>query len=165
MRIIIVDDRPFFMWEAIEKLQDMGADTIVLLYFHGNFTYRPEKDSEIEQRCRELDIQLFHIKSNLDFRQKLNVYYEDNDTIIFTDYNLGDTDMFEERVNIVYAKEKMQMGRLNIWFYTTLDEKTVDRLNRTFDYHTIPIVEFIPQECILKFNYEYIGDNILNENL
>lgn len=163
MRIIIVDDRPYFMWETIKELKRMEVDTIVLLYFHGGFTYRPEKDSEIEQKCKELDTQLFHIKSNLDLRQKLNEYYE-KDTLIFADYNLGDTDEFEDRVNIIYAKEKMQKEELNIWFYTTLGEKIVDRLNRTFDRHTIPLVEYIPQEYILKLDYDYIRDGLLAGN-
>lgn len=165
MRIIIVDDRPFFMWDTIEKLKSMGVDTIVLLYFHGNFTYRHEKDSEIEQRCRELDIQIFHIKSNLDLRQKLDGYCEDKNTVIFADYNLGDTDIFEERIDIIYAKERMKKEKFNIWFYTTLGEEIVDRLNRTFNNQTIPIVEFIPQERILEFDYDCIRDNILNRNL
>lgn len=165
MKIIIVDDRPFFMWDVIKKLKSMGVDTIVLLYFHGSFTYRHEKDSEIEQRCKEQDIQLFHIESNLGLRQKLDEYCEDEDTIVFADYNLGDTDIFEERTNIIYAKERMKKEKFNIWFYTTSDEEIVDRLNRTFDRHTIPIVESIPQMYTLKFDYDCIRDKILNRNI
>ena len=58
----------------------------------------------------------------------------------------------------------MQKEELNIWFYTTLGEKIVDRLNRTFDRHTIPLVEYIPQEYILKLDYDYIRDGLLDRN-
>lgn len=164
MKIVIVDDRPYFMWEAIGKLRDIGVNEIVLLYFHGTYTYRSEKDYEIEQKCTELNVKLSHIKTNLEFRKQLNAYYEDKDTIFFVEYNLGDKTEFEDRIDIIYAKEKKQKGDFRIWFYTTQGEQIIDRLNRTFDDHTIPTVQFIPQKYILKLDYNYIQNKILSGN-
>lgn len=166
MRVIIVDDRPFFMWETVEKLQNMGVDTIVMLYFQGPFTYRPEKDAAIREKCGELGIQLVCTDKRTELMNLLDQYYEDQDTLLFIDFNLGDTDIFEERIDIIYAKEKKrQAGDFRIWFYTVTGIDTVNRLNRIFDGHTIPAVQFAPQEYILRLDYTYIQDNILNGNL
>lgn len=162
MKIIIVDDRPFFMWETIEQLKGMGVDEIVMLYFHGVFTYYPDRDSEIEQRCVQLKVPLVHIESNLEFRKQLDAYCAEENTLIFIDFGLGDTDIFEDRIDIVYAKEKMKSEKFPIWFYTGTGEVTVDRLNRTFNNRTIPVVKFIPQKEIFRLDYNYIRDEILN---
>ncbi len=166
MRIIIVDDRPFLMWDTIQKLKGMEVDTIVMLYFHGPLTYRAEKDSAVKQKCGELGIKLIQIESRLDFRNQLDEYYSDKDTLLFIDYNLGESEDFENKIDIICAKEKMQQKNdFRIWFYTASSMQMVDRLNRIFDGHTIPVVEFIPQEYVLKLDYDYIQDKILNGRL
>lgn len=167
MRIIIVDDRPFFMWGAIKKLKSMEAiDTIVMLYFHGKLTYRKERDSEIELECKKLGIELVQTDSTLVFRKQLDEYYADKDTLLFVDFNLGDVvDLFDNGIDIIYAKEKKQQEEdFRIWFYTTSGEDNVDKLNRIFDDHTIPVMKFIPQKYILELDYDYICEGILNRN-
>lgn len=165
MKVIIVDDRPFFMWGTVERLKEMEVDMIVMLYFQGPFTYRKERDSEIEQKCRELDIQLVQTDSTLELRKKLDEFYADEDTLLFIDFSLGDTDIFEDKIDIIYAKEKAQQTeKFRIWFYTTSGEHIVNRLNKIFKDHTIPVVNFKPQEYFLQLDYDYIQDQILNEN-
>lgn len=163
MKIVIVDDRPFLMWETIEKLKDMGVKEIVMLYFHGIFTYHPDRDSEIEQRCAQLGVSLVHVKLNTDLMEKLDAYCAEEGTLIFMDFGLGDIDTFEERVDIIYAKNKMQSGEFPIWFYTGTGEQTVNKLNRIFNNHTIPVVKFIPQKDIFELDYDYIRNKILNK--
>lgn len=165
MKVIIVDDRPRLMWETVEELKKMKVETIVMLYFQGPLTYRPENDSVIEEKCKELDIQLFCTDKNTDLRNWLDEYYADRDTLLFIDYSLGDTDIFEERIDIIYAKEKKrQTEDFRIWFYTTSSAQVVDKLNRIFDDHTIPVMKFIPQEYVLQLDYDYIQHDILNGN-
>ncbi len=165
MRVIIVDDRPYLMWETVEKLKGMKVDTIVLLYFKGSYTYRSEKDVEIEEKCAELDIQLDSTDKKMELTNLLDKYYADKDTLLFIDYNLGDIDTFEERVDIIYAKEKQQQKEdFRIWFYTATGIDTVNKLNRIFNNHTIPVVKFIPQDYILKLDYDYIEHSILKGN-
>lgn len=165
MRVIIVDDRPYFMWETVEKLKSMGVDTIVVLYFQGSYTYRPEKDVEIEEKCKELNIQFASTDKKMQLTNWLDEYYADKDTLLFIDFNLGDIDTFEEKIDIIYAKEKQQQqGDFRIWFYTATGIDTVNKLNRIFNNHTIPVVKFIPQEYILKLDYDYIEHSILKEN-
>lgn len=165
MKVVIVDDRPFLMWETIGQLRDMGVDEIDMLYFQGDLTHRPERDDEIEQKCRELNVPLIQTKRNIEFRKAMDKYWEEENTIIFVDYNLGDTEIFEKKIDITYAKEKRHRENFCIWFYTTLGEEIVGRLNEVFNNHTIPIVEYIPQEEKLEMDYEYIQDEILNGNV
>lgn len=162
MKIVIVDDRPFLMWETIEKLKGMGVKEIVMLYFHGIFTYYPDRDSEIEKKCAQLGVSLFHLELNTDLMERLDVYCAEENTLIFIDWSLGDTDIFEERVDIIYAKKKIQSGRFPIWFYTVGDVRIVNKLNRIFNNHTIPVVRFIPQKGMLELDYDYIRNKILN---
>ncbi|MBD5483036.1 MAG: hypothetical protein HDR15_11050 [Lachnospiraceae bacterium] len=162
MKIIIVDDRPRYMWETIEKLKGMPVDEIVMLYFHGKFTYYPDNDNEIKQRCDDLDVSLVQIEQSSELMKQLDIYYAEDDTLIFMDFGLGDTDIFDDRVDIIYAKQKMSSERFPIWFYTGTGERTVARLNRTFNNHTIPTLEFIPQKYILRLDYDYIENEILN---
>lgn len=168
MKVIIVDDRPFLMWEAVKRLKGMRpVDTIVMLYFHGILTYRKERDCEIEQKCKELGIELVQTDSTLVFRKQLDKYYEDKDTLFFIDFSLGDTpNPFDDGIDIIYAKEKkQQMNDFRIWFYTTSGMQTVDRLNRIFNNHTIPVVKFKPQEHVLELDYDFIENDIFDDNL
>lgn len=162
MKIIIVDDRPYFMWATIERLKEMGVDEIVMLYFHGILTYFPDRDSEIAQKCEKLDVELFHIDQNTELMERLDEYCAEADTFIFMDFGLGDTDIFEDRIDVIYAKTKMQPEGFPIWFYTGMGEQVIDRLNRTFDNHTIPVEEFIPQRAIMELDYDYIRRQVLH---
>ncbi len=162
MKIIIVDDRPYFMWGPIRRLKEMGVDEIVVLYYHGIFTYFPDKDSEIAQKCEELGVKLFHIDQDTELMERLDGYCAEADTFIFMDFGLGDTDIFEDRIDVVYAKTKMQPGGFPIWFYTGMGEQVIDRLNRAFDNHTIPVEEFIPQREIMELDYDYISGQVLH---
>lgn len=163
MKVIIVDDRPYFMWETVEKLKNMGVKTIVMLYFQGPLTYRSEEDAEIRKKCENLGIEIVSTNKRTEFINRLDEYYNNQDTLLFIDYGLGDTDIFEEKLDIIFAKEKKQQeGDFRIWFYTASSAQTVDKLNRIFNGQTIPVVQFIPQERILKLDYDFIKNNILN---
>lgn len=165
MRVIIVDDRPYLMWETVKKLKGMGVDTIVMLYFQGPFTYRPEKDCAISEECEKLHIELVSTDKRTKFIDYLDSYYVDQDTLLFLDFGLGDSDVFEDRIDIIYAKEKKQQaGEFRIWFYTASGAQTVDKLNRIFDDHTIPVVKFAPQDYSLELDYDHIQKKIFERN-
>ncbi len=163
MKLVIVDDRPFFMWDAVKELKDAGIDDITMLYFHGPLTYRPEKNKEIEEECERLGIKLVHAASRLELQIRLDEHCADKDTILFVDYSLGDTDIFDDRINIICAREKAQNPEdFCLWFYIGGDDRTVKRLNKVFDGHTIPVAEFKPQIHVLKFDMDFIRNKFLD---
>lgn len=164
MKIAFLEYRPWVLWDAIAKLKEMGVEDIHIIYYRGD-RYDPSRNDEIESECHRLNIELSTVK-NLGFEKKLDEYYADTDIVFFFHMTLpGDrSERFNERINVKYAEQKHQAGDNRIWFYTTAGSYYVDLLNKTFGGNCIPVPDFDVDRNQLVFDYDYIGNHILQQN-
>ncbi|MCM1043919.1 MAG: hypothetical protein NC417_00260 [Candidatus Gastranaerophilales bacterium] len=159
MKIAFLEYRPWVLWDAVAKLKGLGIGDIAIIYYHGD-RYDPEKDSEVNEKCESLGVELKDIE-NLGFESKLDELYAEPDMVFFFHLSLpGDrSQYFGDRINVVYAKKKQDAGENRIWFYTTAGVDSISLVNRTFDDHCIPVLDVEEDQYI--FDYEYIKKKVL----
>lgn len=164
MKISILEDRPWVMKEFVKELRERNVQIQNIFYFC-------EKDSEynksfdhLTQLENELDIPIIRVES-YDFEEQLDQYYSDPDIRFLFDMDLtGDYSAhFLERINVLYALEKLRNGDNHIWFYTTGPASAKEQLEKTFTGHIIPVESFDASKELLYMDMNYIESNILQE--
>lgn len=162
MDITFVEDRPWVVKEAIEKMEHMDLHTIRMVYYKND--YDEQEQIKIQNMCQELGIELCCV-NNLNFDHELDrLYQQDKNMIFFFDMDLnGDYSFhFEERINVIYALKKQQEDDFRIWFYSTGPAAAIEQINANFPDHNIPVVEFRVLDQIIVFDYNFIQMSILD---
>ena len=92
----------------------------------------------------------------------MNKLYGDKERIFFFDLVLDDNvDYFEDRINVRYAENNKEDGR--IWFYTTSGVYNVTNLVNMFgEEQTIDVIDYDPEKNQIKFGEQSL-DNILRD--
>ena len=98
---------------TIRKMKSIKQiEEIDLLFYENSFEQKGEIEQSIVSECNELDVRLIRITEN-DFESKMNELYSDKDRIFFFDLVLDDnSDFFEERINVIYAKDRKDDKRI-----------------------------------------------------
>lgn len=162
-KIAVLEDRPWVLWGFVKKIKEMGIEEVIIIYYHSPKNYEQSNDDSIQKECDEQKVKLIHIE-DLKFDEKMNELYSDGEMLFFFDLDIGDrSSYFEERINVRYANEKWEKGDRRIWFYTTSGPYNVDQINRKFEDHCIPVIDFDQPNNILVFDYKFIKKRVLKK--
>lgn len=156
MRVVVVEDQPLKMSTSIKTLQEMGIEVVQLIYACFDDDTYQETYKWVEDMCGELGIS-FKRAEHYNFDVVMDTFYEKPDIIFFCDFNLylGQEKYPEERVNVLYAKKKMEQeeGKLNrIWFYTTAGASANEQINTYFPGHNITVTSVKNNQVLLSFD-------------
>lgn len=156
VRVVIVEDQPLKMRESIKKMQNMGLIIEHLIYacFEDDIFEATRK--QVGDMCKELKIKVTRAV-HYQFDSILDSFYKESEIVFFCDYNLylGQEKYPDERINVIYAKKKMQEenGMLNrIWFYTTAGENANEQINTCFPGHNITVSSVRDNQVLLDFD-------------
>ena len=165
MELTILEDRPYNLLEAIEKMETMGIHTQNMIFFHSKETFHSDiAISKIENEFERRKVNF--IKVDIDsFENKMDSLYQDKGMVFFFDMDLrGDYSLhFLERINVEYAlqKKRQENGDGRIWFYTTGPRSTIEQIKMNFPNRYIPITKFDTKTNQVILDYNFIEKNIL----
>lgn len=157
MKLAILEDRPWIMMKMLKKIRTIiPTDEISLIYYVASLEKTNELEHDIVLRCNEMNIKLIKISEN-EFESEMNKLYEDEERIFFFDLVLDDnSDFFEDRINVKFAKNKIQDNR--IWFYTTSGNYNINKIISLFGDQYIPVIDYDAKEEALIFQEDSLRD-------
>lgn len=163
MKLAILEGRPWIIMNAIRKIKSIiQFDEIDLLYYVNSLEQKGKMEQKIFSECKKEDVRLIRITEN-DFERKMNELYSDKDRIFFFDLVLDDnSDFFEERINVIYAKNRKEDKR--IWFYTTSGKYNITKMKNMFGEQYIPVIDYDVKQDALVLNENKL-DEILCKSL
>lgn len=134
---------------------------IMLIYYNNEENTESKKLKEVISKCKENNIPFKEI-GRWNFDAEMNKLYDDKDRIFFFDLVLDDNvDYFEDRINVRYARNNKEDGR--IWFYTTSGVYNVTNLANMFgEEQTIDVIDYDPEKNQIKFAEQSLN-NILQD--
>lgn len=162
MKLAFLEDRPWIVWQIVEDIkQNYDLQEIMLIYYNNEENTESEKLNEVIRKCKEKNIPFKEI-SRWNFDKEMNKLYGDKERIFFFDLVLDDNvDYFEDRINVRYAENNKEDGR--IWFYTTSGVYNVTNLVNMFgEEQTIDVIDYDPEKNQIKFGEQSL-DNILRD--
>ena len=162
MKLAFLEDRPWIVWQIVEDIkQNYDLEEIMLIYYNNEENTESEKLKEVIRKCKEKNIPFKEI-SRWNFDEEMNELYDDKDRIFFFDLVLDDNvDYFEDRINVRYARNNKEDGR--IWFYTTSGVYNVTNLVNMFgEEQTIDVIDYDPEKNQIKFGEQSLN-NILQD--
>ncbi len=164
MKISILEDRPWVVKEFVKELREREAEIQNIFYFCEKDSEYERSSEHMEQLEEELNVPIIRVES-YDFEEKLDQCYSDPDIRFLFDMDLtGDYSAhFLERINVLYALEKLHGGDNRIWFYTTGPASAKEQLEKTFAGHIIPVDSFDASKELLYMDMNYVESNILQE--
>lgn len=162
MKLAFLEDRPWIVWQIVEDIkQNYNLKEIMLIYYKNEENTESEKVKEVIKKCKEKNIPFKEI-SRWNFDEEMNKLYSDKERIFFFDLVLDDNvDYFEDRINVRYARNNKEDGR--IWFYTTSGVYNVTNLVNMFgEEQTIDVIDYDPEKNQIKFGEQSLN-NILQD--
>lgn len=150
MKLAILENRPWIVMNTIRKMKSIKQiEKIDLLFYENSFAQKSEIEPSIVAECNELGVRLIRIAEN-DFDSKMNELYSDKDRIFFFNLVLDDnSDFFEERINVIYAKDRKDDKR--IWFYTTSGNYNITKIKNMFGKQYLPVIGYDIKQDALVF--------------
>lgn len=162
MKLAFLEDRPWIVWQIVEDIKkNYDLDEIMLIYYNNEENTESKKLKEVISKCKENNIPFKEIR-RWNFDAEMNKLYDDKDRIFFFDLVLDDNvDYFEDRINVRYARNNKEDGR--IWFYTTSGVYNVTNLANMFgEEQTIDVIDYDPEKNQIKFAEQSLN-NILQD--
>lgn len=162
MKLAILEDRPWIIMNTIKKIESITQmEEISLLYYANSLQKTNDNGQNIISECELLGIKLISITEN-NFESKMNELYCDKERIFFFDLVLDDnSDFFEERINVIYAKERKKDNR--IWFYTTSGKYNISKIKKMFGNQYIPVIDYDVKEDALVFKEDTLKKILIKE--
>ena len=162
MKLAFLEDRPWIVWQIVEDIKkNYDLKEIMLIYYNNEENTESKKLKEVISKCKENNIPFKEI-GRWNFDAEMNKLYDDKDRIFFFDLVLDDNvDYFEDRINVRYARNNKEDGR--IWFYTTSGVYNVTNLVNMFgEEQTIDVIDYDPEKNQIKFAEQSLN-NILQD--
>lgn len=162
MKLAFLEDRPWIVWQIVEDIKkNYDLKEIMLIYYNNEENTESKKLKEVISKCKENNIPFKEIR-RWNFDAEMNKLYDDKDRIFFFDLVLDDNvDYFEDRINVRYARNNKEDGR--IWFYTTSGVYNVTNLANMFgEEQTIDVIDYDPEKNQIKFAEQSLN-NILQD--
>ena len=162
MKLAFLEDRPWIVWQIVEDIkQNYDLQEIMLIYYKNEENTESEKLNQVISKCKENNIPFKEIR-RWNFDEEMNKLYSDKERIFFFDLVLDDNvDYFEDRINVQYARNNKEDGR--IWFYTTSGVYNVTNLANMFgEEQTIDVIDYDPKKNQIKFAEQSLN-NILQD--
>lgn len=162
MKLAFLEDRPWIVWQIVEDIKkNYDLKEIMLIYYNNEENTESKKLKEVISKCKENNIPFKEI-GRWNFDAEMNKLYDDKDRIFFFDLVLDDNvDYFEDRINVRYARNNKEDGR--IWFYTTSGVYNVTNLANMFgEEQTIDVIDYDPEKNQIKFAEQSLN-NILQD--
>lgn len=146
-KVVIVEDCPWRMKDAILKMNDMHIEVEAILFYCG---YPGEKTEAITKKIEQF-IEATGITpkefSYVEKNERLDEYYEQQNTVLFLDVILKPDEearYLKEWISIQYANKKREEdmnASKKIYFYTTGDETLVNRVAEIFPGQVINVLD------------------------
>lgn len=162
MKLAFLEDRPWIVWQIVEDIKkNYDLDEIMLIYYNNEENTESKKLDEVISKCKGNNIPFKEI-GRWNFDKEMNELYGDKERIFFFDLVLDDNvDYFEDRINVRYARNNKEDGR--IWFYTTSGVYNVTNLVNMFgEEQTIDVIDYDPEKNQIKFGEQSLN-NILQD--
>lgn len=162
MKLAFLEDRPWIVWQIVEDIKkNYDLEEIMLIYYNNEENTESKKLKEVISKCKKNNIPFKEI-GRWNFDKEMNELYGDKKRIFFFDLVLDDNvDYFEDRINVRYARNNKEDGR--IWFYTTSGVYNVTNLANMFgEEQTIDVIDYDPEKNQIKFGEQSLN-NILQD--
>lgn len=163
VKITILEDRPWIVQKMAKKISEIEEVSEILWVFY----YNGEENEAAKIMHKYFpNGAIWRQVNDIEFEATMNELFEDDKRLFFFDLALNDkAEYFEERINVKYAQKRFREGDKRIWFYTTSDAFNINKINKQFERHNIPVTDYLLQENQLVFDMDRVREIIETANI
>ena len=163
VKITILEDRPWIVRKMAKKISEIeGVSEITWVFYYNG---EENEAAKVMQKYFPNDT-VWRQVNDIKFEATMNELFEEDQRLFFFDLALNDkAEYFEERINVKYAQKRFREGDKRIWFYTTSDAFNINKINKQFEGHNIPVTDYLLQENQLVFDMKLVKKIIENANI
>lgn len=156
-RIVIVEDRPWVTEQDVLRLGEENIEIAAMIYYPNSNSTKQEQERMVQEFENNTGINVQCVNSQKEFVDVMDQWYADEQVVFLVDFDLkgdGSTN-FDNRINVLYVKDKQGAGKKRFWFYTTGNVDVKSILMAQFKGHVID-VKFDYEEMLLEWKIEQI---------
>lgn len=148
-KMIIVEDRPWVVKNAVVELGKRDVSVEKIIYYPNSYGDEADKQKQLDEFKKTTKTPIITIKEKIDVVKEMERCYEESDVVFLMDYDLeNDLSILpDERFNLRYVKRKeyednMCASKRRIWFYTTTGMEIVNYLQSNFPDQVVSVESF-----------------------
>ena len=156
-RIVIVEDRPWVTEKDVLRLGKENIEIAAMIYYPNSNSTKQEQERMVQEFENKTRIKVQWVNSQKEFVDVMDQWYADEQVVFLVDFDLkgdGSTN-FDNRINVLYVKDKQGAGNERFWFYTTGNVDVKSILMAQFKGHVID-VNFDFEQMLLEWKIEQI---------
>ncbi len=156
-KIVIVEDRPWVTEKDVLRLGKENIEIAAMIYYPNSNSTKQEQERMVQEFENKTRIKVQWVNSQKEFVDVMDQWYADEQVVFLVDFDLkgdGSTN-FDNRINVLYVKDKQGAGNERFWFYTTGNVDVKSILMAQFKGHVID-VNFDFEQMLLEWKIEQI---------
>mgnify|MGYP004566061441 CR=1 FL=1 len=160
MNVTILEDRPWAVRKMVDEISKIEGVSERTLVFYCDSDKKKNDATEVMRKYQFDGVECYWV-DDVEFESTMNKLFEDDKRLFFFDLALNDkAEYFEERINVKYAQKRFREGDKRIWFYTTSDTFDINKINKQFERHNIPVLDYLIHEKQLVFDINRVREII-----
>lgn len=161
-KIVIVEDRPWVTEQDVLSMKKQNIEIAAMIYYPNPNSTKQEQEELVQKFTNNTGVNVQWVNNQKEFVDAMDQWYADQQVVFLADFDLkgdGSTN-FDNRINVLYVKDKQGTGNERFWFYTTGNVDVKSILMAQFKGHVIDVIMFNSLYMQLYWDMEQIREMV-----